>query len=227
MLTGTVEIISTRAPRTEGDSFLHRISSKFFLFQPAPPARRATWRYVARYSVWKISTRAPRTEGDRRYLAVSSGPMRISTRAPRTEGDLRQWSATTALCHFNPRPPHGGRPARAWRPLHFRGISTRAPRTEGDHLGRALEHRVYKFQPAPPARRATIWRPSDNANPAIFQPAPPARRATREPLGQHDVRKISTRAPRTEGDMTGARNPRRPVVISTRAPRTEGDTRSR
>ena len=55
-----------------------------------------------------------------------------------------------------------------------------------------------------------------------FQPAPPARRATCVGSSFPARRPISTRAPRTEGDLgleAGSQ------VISTRAPRTEGDTR--
>ena len=112
--------------------------------------------------------------------------------------------------------------------------------------------RTNQFQPAPPARRATTCALNFNPRPPhggrhsrwrvrlgsrLFQPAPPARRATPpylmngrdQPFGG-----ISTRAPRTEGDLSlrtfRARTGRRLLqirhaTISTRAPRTEGDVR--
>ena len=57
-----------------------------YVFQPAPPARRATRQTCPAHSLPCISTRAPRTEGDR-HVPPSCLP---ST-------------------NFNPRPPHGGR----------------------------------------------------------------------------------------------------------------------
>ena len=56
--------ISTRAPRTEGDTAGMSARVKVMEFQPAPPARRATYPEIALALAHVISTRAPRTEGD-------------------------------------------------------------------------------------------------------------------------------------------------------------------
>ena len=87
-------------------------------------------------------------------------------------------------------------------------ISTRAPRTEGDHGRACCSVENIRFQPAPPARRATTRLPGP-LGALRFQPAPPARRATRPLPEQRYGRSISTRAPRTEGDIR-RRRPEQP-----------------
>ena len=235
--------ISTRAPRTEGDTFRRtqdtpsghfnprpphggrRVSSRLidgtFPFQPAPPARRAT---VA-------------LPGGRRALV-------ISTRAPRTEGDTASLIWLMASWNFNPRPPHGGRhPAHREQP-GYQQISTRAPRTEGD--SRCCHDRIHQHistrAPRTEGDSSTRLRMRPTR---YFNPRPP-HGGRHEPLREQlDGFDISTRAPRTEGDSRlvasccslshfnprpphGGRHERpdeleRDGSISTRAPRTEGD----
>ena len=140
-----VMVISTRAPRTEGDTEARDGRRDTLLISTRAPRTegdevRLNWWGSAH--VADISTRAPRTEGDRRGLGPPPGTMNISTRAPRTEGDVRigpesnpaEGDSFRRYHNFNPRPPHGGRPdfaLRRWTP------------------------RPHRFQPAPPARRAT------------------------------------------------------------------------
>ena len=284
------EPISTRAPRTEGDTWDGENHDVLEVFQPAPPARRATvGRDAAAPARRHFNPRPPHGGRHGQRHSAHGGPA-ISTRAPRTEGDRQvQCRQRHFGLYFNPRPPHGGRPHDDGETSHEVAISTRAPRTEGDlttmakpvmkspfqpapparratglsrtcqplctnfnprppHGGRpesgSVPTSTNPFQPAPPARRATGRtarfrprprhfnpRPPHGGRPASgressglceFQPAPPARRATRGPCGLAAQPGISTRAPRTEGDIVG--HPHRVrIVISTRAPRTEGD----
>ena len=78
-------------------------------FQPAPPARRATFVLVRGLAVLRVFQPAPPA----RRATVGADPPRgdplISTRAPRTEGDPRTSRRARTASNFNPRPPHGGR----------------------------------------------------------------------------------------------------------------------
>ena len=163
-------------------------------FQPAPPARMATVQPEAATLTPAAFQPAPparrATEPARRVHARDH----ISTRAPRTEGDRRWRWGRRQPHYFNPRPPHGGRPQRAARPLDSQYFNPRPP--HGGRPVRADDFLVRTvFQPAPPARRATVSRRSD---------APAA--------------DISTRAPRTEGDLSSNESPWRNAYFNPRPP---------
>ena len=220
-------------------------STRFPLpFQPAPPARRATFLIRHVLSRSQISTRAPARRATR-GRHPRHDPGRISTRAPRTEGDLNvspyvssrcyfnprpphggrrcciasitsgsrfqpappARRATNLLCpylpvsgNFNPRPPHGGRPALPRRAQEGHGISTRAPRTEGDEQADGHRVRLMQFQPAPPARRATPRPARLSSSLNYFNPRPPHGGRPVDRRHRSGSLRISTRAPRTEGD---------------------------
>ena len=79
-----------------------------------------------------------------------------------------------------------------------------------------------RWQVPPPHGGATRSTFIQEARVRAFQPAPPARRATGTVRVGFATPQISTRAPRTEGDITPKGLPTA-FSISTRAPRTEGD----
>ena len=131
------------------------ISAMQRVFQPAPPARRATF-----------------------FRRQSDATLDISTRAPRTEGDPTLPGTPSASGHFNPRPPHGGRPCFRIVPRYSVLFQPAPParRATSEPVRTSVVER--EFQPAPPARRATHL---DHGAADVlfeFQPAPPARRAT-------------------------------------------------
>ena len=65
-------IISTRAPRTEGDPPILETMAIEFGFQPAPPARRATLREVYRNSFSQFQPAPPaRRATPTAYLVVT------------------------------------------------------------------------------------------------------------------------------------------------------------
>ena len=171
-------VISTRAPRTRATREPPQAIAEG-LFQPAPPARRATRdpiQGIVRRDAG-ISTRAPRTEGDGKLLDVTR--------------------RSAALDDFNPRPPHGGRRSvTGCRPLPGHGISTRAPRTEGDRSRSSCAPCHFNGAPTGLPEGISTRAPRTEGD------------TCSTPLDDLRTRHgISTRAPRTEGDFWIVREP--------------------
>ena len=153
-LRGRRRAISTRAPREgsdEGEDFSVDIPPKF---QPALPARGATYRVmIGRFTIPFQPALPARgaTWGERAHARVRG----ISTRAPREGSDSARRTRWLWTCNFNPRSPRGERPKGFGAFNAEAVISTRAPREGSDRLGYITSRDLLTFQPALPARGAT------------------------------------------------------------------------
>ena len=223
--------ISTHAPRT-GSDILHAFqcchqryfnprsphgerrdcSVRFGMqsnFNPRSPHGERLHGHGWGWAGFDFNPRSP--HGERQPVSITHWmPYPISTHAPRTGSDRAASRSAFSSSNFNPRSPHGERrlPLVCFCTIVL--ISTHAPRTGSDASSAMSTRLLARFQPTLPARGATRA-PGCTMRRSDFNPRSPHGERQRFSLPEITGKSISTHAPRTGSDTTGAYLPQ--VVI--------------
>ena len=172
--------VSIHAPRTGGDHGVQIYRTLGYRFNPRPPARGATGRYIPQSAQERSFNPRPPHGGRRTRPRCRRHDSEVSIHAPRTGGDDRDHEPVIEALAVSIHAPRTGGDL-SIRIIPIRNcVSIHAPRTGGDSLSHGLTTYSSRFNPRPPHGgrqkerdyHSTTW---------TFQSTPPARGATQPP----------------------------------------------